>query len=116
MNMDHLISIDTALGIAMGILVPLLLWGWKFHGMVKDTKEMHLDPDKYGFGTRTTNTLLQQHMKDEMEQHREYIAATKELKYVIQELSHYVQWMIKAEKGYQAPPYVREPRSPYGGD
>ena len=68
---------------------------------------MHMEPDKYGFGTGSTNSLLSQHMDDEKEMHAQSIETMKYLTHTIRELSHYVRWLSKHQAGKSPPPYVR---------
>ncbi len=101
------IEIGTLIGICFAFIIPTVLFWWRLHYVVRSTHEMHKEPDEHGFGSETTNTLLLQHMKEEAEQHRESIDATKRLTHTIRELSHYVRWMSQQQTGKAPPPYVR---------
>ncbi len=88
-------------------LVPTLIWAWRVHATVKDTHKMHLNPDKYGFGTAKTNAMLAQHMTDELDMLNESLIVTRDVKHAIKELSHYARWAAKQQTGKEPPPYVR---------
>jgi len=104
--MDHF-TVGAIFGVVAGVIIPTVLFFWRLHYVAKRTHDMHLDPDKHGFGTETTNKLLIKHMDDETEMHRESMLATKELRHTIAELTHYVRWMGKTANGKSPPPYVR---------
>jgi len=103
---DHF-TIETLFGVIAGVIIPTILFFWRLHYVSKRTHDMHLEPDKFGFGTAKTNELLIRHMDEEVTMHRESILATRELRDTIAELTHYVRWLHKSTNGKSAPPYVR---------
>ena len=104
------VSTDLLLGLLLGVLLPAFVWGVRMFYMTKQLRNMHLDPDKHGFGTNGLYEALEEHFKVEDEFHREYIGSTNALRYAIKELSHFMRWMVKENTGKTPPPYVR------GGD
>ena len=102
------VGVEMLLWMLAGVVVPTILFLWRLHTMNKRTLDMHLAPDDHGFGTRHTNALLDQHMKDELEMHSQSIVAMDKLTHVIGELSYYVRWMGTQQTGKKPPPYVSE--------
>jgi MFS superfamily sulfate permease-like transporter len=102
------VSMDLVVGILLGIVVPTFLWALKMFSMVKQTRDMHLEPDEYGFGNDTTNKLLTEHFETEGQYHRQYIESNNALRHVVRELSHFMRWMVKESTGKEPPPYVRK--------
>ncbi len=106
------ISLQTIIGLIVGILIPALFWAWRVSAQQKKTldcleslTEMHLDEDSV-FSTKKTNELLEQHMKQEQDMHRATVDALKALNRTIAELTHYIQWLTKQQIGKEAPPLV----------
>ncbi len=104
---DITVSIDLVVGIGLGILVPIIIWASRLFYMTKHLRDMHLDPDKYDFGSVTTHALLAEHFEAESDYHRAYIESNKALRHVVRELSHFMRWMVKESTGKEPPPYVR---------
>jgi len=101
------ISTDVLIGVVIGIVIPILLWGMKMYWMTKRNLNMHLDPEEYGFGSNSTNVLLEDLMEKQAVIHRENMASDKSSRYAIRELSHYVRWDTRQRMGKEPPPYVR---------
>lgn len=101
------ISTDTLIGIGIGIVVPVLFWGLRLFWMAKHNHKIHENPDKHGFGSSSTNTLLEDLMDAQKVIHTEHMNANKSLRYTIKELSHYVRWDATQRTGKVPPPYVR---------
>ena len=101
------ISAELALGILLGIIIPLVLWGIKMYSMTKQNLDMHLDPEEYGFGTTKTNQLLAEHNEQETMTHIEAIQTTRSLNMAINELTHYIKWLGEHSIGKNPPPPLR---------
>ncbi len=102
------VSIDLVIGVLLGVLVPSFIWAMRMFYMTKQLRDMHLDPEQYGFGSVETHEMLANHFKTEDEYHREYMDSNKILRNVIRELSHFMRWMVKESTGKEPPPYVRK--------
>ena len=105
---EVMVSLDLVIGIIAGVLIPLVLFFWRIHHITTRTHDMHVEPDKYGFGTGETNKLIVAHMLKEEDMHRGSIAATKRLDYTIKELTHYIRWGYRTQNGHEAPPFIRD--------
>ncbi len=68
---------------------------------------MHLEPDKYGFGTAGMQEALERHTLADSKFQREILDSNKALRYAFKELSHFMRWMVKQQTGKEPPPYVR---------
>jgi len=101
------LSSDLGLGILLGIGIPSLLWAMRLFYLVKQTRDMHLAPDKYGFGSSNLKELLVANLETQEENQREYLQQASALRYAFKELSHYTRWSIKTRTGKEPPPYVR---------
>ena len=95
------------MGVMTILIIPALIWAWNIHSLAKATHDMHLEPDKYGFGNAHITNLLVSHMEEEESIQREAVSATKELRHAVRELSHYTRWAAKQSSGKEPPPYVR---------
>jgi len=107
-------SLQTIVGMIVGILIPALFWAWrvsaqqkKTHSCLEDLIEMHLDENS-GFSNKKTNLLLEEHMRNEEDMHRATIEALNALNRTISELTHYIRWLTKQQLGKDVPPYVSD--------
>lgn len=100
-------STDMVTGMVLGVGIPILLWAMRLFYLVKQTRDMHLDPDKYGFGSARLESLLSENLGKLDDHERDYLSATKALRYAIKELSHYTKWSVTERTGKEPPPYVR---------
>lgn len=103
-----MLSSDMIIGIILGVGIPMLLWATRIFYLVKQTRDMHLSPDKYGFGTINVEKLLSANLETQAENQREYLHQASALRYAFKELSHYMRWSIKQGTGKEPPPYVRK--------
>ena len=103
-----MVSLDLVVGLIAGVLIPLVLFFWRIHHITTRTHEMHVNPDKHGFGSGKTNELILKHMNKEEEMHRSQLTATKRLDYTIKELTHYIRWGYRTQNGVEAPPFIRD--------
>ena len=101
------VSTEMLMGVALGIVIPLLIWGLRMYYMVRTTLEMHRKPDTHGFGNGNTNRLLAKMMAEQEAIHKENMSSAKTTRYTIRELSHYVRWDAQNRTGKKPPPYVR---------
>jgi hypothetical protein len=107
--MDQIIiSGQFAIGLLLGVAIPALLWAMRLFYLVKQTRDMHLEPDKYGFGSAGLSLQVATAMATQKEQHREYIDGMKALRYAFKELSHFMRWMVQQQTGKEPPPYIRK--------
>ncbi len=96
-----------ALAVAGGVGIPVVLWAARMYWITKKTLNMHLDPDKYGFGTGKTNILISQMMVHQEKSTDRIVDSSDSLRDSIRELSHYVKWDTKQRTGDMPPPYTR---------
>ncbi len=94
------------MAITLGIVIPVLVWCYRMHAMVKQTLAMHQNPDEHGFGTNRTNELLDKHMNQERDMHQATIDTMKALNRTTAELSHYIRWSTEQILGKKPPPFI----------
>lgn len=102
------ISVELLLGLLIGAALPTLFWAWRMFSMTRQTRDMHLEPDEYGFGSGKIEALLTQNLETQAENQREYVKSNTALRYAFKELSHFMRWMVKENTGKEPPPYVRD--------
>lgn len=101
------VSMDTVIGLIIGVIIPIMFWGLRLFWMAKHSHKIHANPDDHGFGTGGTNELLRTLIDNQNEIHIDHMSANKSLRYTIRELSHYVRWDATQRTGKTPPPYVR---------
>jgi len=86
-----------ALWIVGAIALPILGWGIRITWLVGSTHkkteklvEMHLEPDRYGFGTIKSNKQLEDNTR------------------AVKQLTHYMKWLVTEQTGKTPPPYVED--------
>lgn len=100
------LEVETMFGIVIGVGIPTLLWSWKMFAMVKEMLAMHQIPDKYGFGTGDTNSLIAEQTAMLSKMHNEREEILRNLTTAIRELSHFMEWVSKEQLGGSPPPYI----------
>lgn len=109
----HIVVTPEALwGFILSVGVPTLLFWWRLHALARKSVGMLTHPENHGIGTKGTNALLDQHMRDEADMHRESIASMKYLTHTIRELSYYIRWLGRQQLGKDIPPYIRNSDDP----
>lgn len=106
------ISFGALVGLVLGVIIPTLLYWWRLHYLTTQLHDMHKSPDEHGFGTASTNKMLEEHMDHEEEMQRKTLDALKYLTHTIRELSHYVRWLAEQQVGKKPPPFVRNGKEP----
>jgi len=101
-------ELEWIIGAVTAILLPTLIWCWRLHGMVKRTLEMHMDPDKHGFGTQKTNDLLEKNMMNGREMHQASIHALQSLDATIDRLGTFIEKLIEVQTGLPVLPPRRK--------
>lgn len=87
---DITVSLELAIGVLLGFIIPILLYFWRMHRLAiehKVTLEEHIQREE-GFLDQT-------------------VTETSKVKYAVRELSHYMKWIAEEQTGKRPPPYVR---------
>jgi hypothetical protein len=84
------VSLEVAIGVVLGVIVPVLLYFWRMHSLASNHK-----------------TSLSDHIEKEEKFLEESLEETKKVKYAIRELSHFSKWLAEMQTGKKPPPYVR---------
>jgi hypothetical protein len=81
------------MAVSLAVGIPLLTWGIWLSWVIRVTASkvatlemMHLHADKYGFGTGTTNKLIEDNTA------------------AMRALTHYIVWFIEHQSGEKPPP------------
>lgn len=105
---DVTLSSEFLVGIILGVFVPLLWWHIKIYLLTKQTRDMHLEPDKYGFGGTEITQLLTTGLESAEERQERQVLVNKGLTRSFRELVYYVRWSAEKQCGEKPPPYIDE--------
>ena len=105
---DVTLSSDLLIGIILGFFVPLLWWHIRIYLMTKQTRDMHLDPDLYGFGSGKVIKLLQDGLESAEDRQERQIKVNNGLTRSFRELVYYVRWSAEESTGKKPPPFIDE--------
>jgi len=97
-------TVETALWITGAALIPAIGWAIVVHTRLVRIEEssntlveMHRNPDDHGFGTRTTNRMIEDNTRNTSQIIEDNTRA-------IHALTHYIKWLATAQSPNDPPP------------